>query len=460
MKPKLAASGLKSAAITALIALLAGCTAPMADVDAQGEGNAAQGEVITMWRPITSDAEQTYIQENFVDAYNATNPVNPVEVSYRDWNTAAQLQQASVAAGEGPDIIYTAGPSNALAYIQAGQLLPLNKYAEEFGWNDKIQPWALETGYSEANLYLIPETYETMLMLYSPETFEANGWSVASNRSDFDTFVQQSQDAGMTAIATGNKSWAPTTEHLLSVVLNNVAGPEAVYEALSGNKSWTDPEFVDAITTMKGWFDSKAMGGGSEMYFSTTVEELYNSIATDTASTYWTGSWAFNNVGEYFPEDGQGKSWDWSLVPPLSDRVSEPPVSIGIGRTIAVNAATKNPDGAAANINWLIKNPKAQLAKTAAIGVAPMPLMFDAADFPADIDPRVASLYQTIADAKTIGYLTWTFWPPKSNRYLYEEMDKVIVGDLSVEDYLAGLDALFAQELAEGLVPPRPNPSN
>jgi hypothetical protein len=39
-------------------------------------------------------------------------------------------------------------------------------------------------------------------------------------------------------------------------------------------------------------------------------------------------------------------------------------------------------------------------------------------------------------------------------------MDKVIVGDLSVSDYLAGLDALFAQELAEGLVPPRPNPSN
>jgi raffinose/stachyose/melibiose transport system substrate-binding protein len=165
-------------------------------------------------------------------------------------------------------------------------------------------------------------------------------------------------------------------------------------------------------------------------------------------------------VGDYFPEDSAGNSWDWSLVPSLSSRVSEAPVSIGIGRTIAVNASTKHADGVAAYINWLIDNPKAQLAKTAAVGVAPMPLRFEAGDFPSDMDSRVARLYQTIADAKTIGYLTWTFWPPKSNRYLYEQMDKVIVGDLSVSDYLSGLDTVFAEELSAGLVPPRPKPYN
>lgn len=443
-------SMISAGAIAVSAALLSGCV--------QGSATQVDSDTITMWRPITSDAEQAYIQEFFVDAYNATNPVNPINVIYRDWNTAAQLQQTAVASGSGPDIIYTAGPSNALAYLAADQLLPLTEYAEKFGWAEKIQPWAMETGYSGDDLYLIPETYETMMMLYSPEILEQNGLELPQSEEDFAAFLAGAQSAGLTPIATGSASWAPTTEHLLSVVLNNIAGPEAVYAALQGEKQWTDPEFTEAITTMKGWFDDAVMGGGSERYFTSTVEDLYSSLASGSASSYWTGSWAFNEVGSYFPEDGAGTSWDWSLVPGLSERVPTAPVSIGIGRTIAVNASTENPDGVAAYIDWLISNPAAQLEKTAEVGVAPMPLMYEDADFPADLDPRVRALYEAIAEADSIGYLTWTFWPPLTNKYLYEQMDRVIVGELSPEDYLAGLQEVFDQEFADGLVPPMPSP--
>ncbi len=60
------------------------------------------------------------------------------------------------------------------------------------------------------------------------------------------------------------------------------------------------------------------------------------------------------------------------------------------------------------------------------------------------------------AAANNYGYTTWTFWPPQSDLYIYEEIEKVWAGDLTVEEYLQGLQTLFDQEVAEGAVVPVP----
>ena len=60
-------------------------------------------------------------------------------------------------------------------------------------------------------------------------------------------------------------------------------------------------------------------------------------------------------------------------------------------------------------------------------------------------------------DQGRYGYTTWTFWPPKSDVYIYEEIEKVWAGDMTPEEYLLGLDELFAQELQAGEIPPIPD---
>jgi raffinose/stachyose/melibiose transport system substrate-binding protein len=54
------------------------------------------------------------------------------------------------------------------------------------------------------------------------------------------------------------------------------------------------------------------------------------------------------------------------------------------------------------------------------------------------------------------GYLTWTFWPPKSETYIIEEIEKVWAGDITVEEYLQGLQDIFTTEFEAGDVPPIP----
>ena len=36
------------------------------------------------------------------------------------------------------------------------------------------------------------------------------------------------------------------------------------------------------------------------------------------------------------------------------------------------------------------------------------------------------------------GYLTWTFWPPKSNAYLWEKIERVWSGQITALEYLEG----------------------
>lgn len=73
---------------------------------------------------------------------------------------------------------------------------------------------------------------------------------------------------------------------------------------------------------------------------------------------------------------------------------------------------------------------------------------------------RVVRAYAEISRASAddrYGYTTWTFWPPKSDVYIYEEVERVWTGEITVMDYLEGLQELFAEELAGGDIPPIPN---
>jgi raffinose/stachyose/melibiose transport system substrate-binding protein len=91
-------------------------------------------------------------------------------------------------------------------------------------------------------------------------------------------------------------------------------------------------------------------------------------------------------------------------------------------------------------------------------GNAPAPVRLTA-DALKTIDPRNARVFEELSaasDSNNYGYTTWTFWPPKSDLYIYEEVEKVWAKERTVEDYLAGLQKLFDEEVKAGDIPPIP----
>lgn len=444
--------------------LMAVLAAGSIGLGACAQGSATSGkadgvEPISMWRMFNSDDQRKEFETHFVDPWNELHPENPVELTIRDTANLYRLQRTAMASGSGPDIVFTGGPSYSLDYIRNGQVLNLNDYAEKYGWKEKFQDWAYETGVVDGGLYMVPESSEAMIMLYMPQVFEEHGWDIPEDADEFNALLKSAEDADMIPIIIGAGSWPDTPEWLVSIAFSNIAGPEATYQALSGEKPWTDPEFVDAITVLADWFHSGVIGGGSERFFTTTEPEVYSALADGTGAVYTVGSWSFEQAPALLGEmDSDDKTWDWAPFPSMTDEVPYPTFALGIGQELSINADTPHPDIVAEYLDWMISDPKGQLQATADYGAAPMPLMFDDDDFPADLDPRLKDFYLTLMKADGIGYTTWTFWGPKAHTYIVEGIDKVIVNSMTPEEYLQGLQEVYSAELADGNVPPRPNP--
>ena len=130
---------------------------------------------------------------------------------------------------------------------------------------------------------------------------------------------------------------------------------------------------------------------------------------------------------------------------------------IGIGSTWSINAASPNPDEAAKFLTYLF-SPDVQAMLLAECGSAPAPINMEA-DAMEGVDPRIARAFELFGEssnAGNYGYTTWTFWPPQSDVYIYEEIERVWDGQITTAEYLEGLNTLFAEELAAGDIPPIP----
>ncbi|GAA3708831.1 extracellular solute-binding protein [Nonomuraea antimicrobica] len=428
-----------------------------------GSGGGAGGDQITYWGAFQTKDLEKYFKENFIDAYNkaATGAdALKVNMTVKQIETIDRLTQTAVASGSGPDLIATFGPAQTLNYVGNGNLLPLDPYVAQYGWQDAFLPWALDAGRVDGKLYSLPANLETMAVFYNPATFAQHGWKPPTTLAEFEALCQDAKGKGMVPVGAGNAEWKPATEWDVTWVWNTFAGPTALYEALTGERRWTDPVFVDAINLLKGWFDKGWFGGSTDRYFTNKNSTVYSQLAGGGAALVFNGSWAFAEIGPYFGEAaGNDATWDFAPLPSLGSGVPAGVQPLSVGAAYSINKDCAQPARAADVLNYFVTDPARQLGTLAATGLPPAPVKVAEKDFPASTDPRVRRQYLALSSGANIGYTTWTFWPPKSDTYIYEQMEKVLVGQLSPQDYCAGLDKVFQEELKAGQRPPVPAPT-
>lgn len=441
---------LGAAQLTAASAVLAACGS---------SGSSSSKGSILFWEAFNSKDAQNYFQKNVVDAYNAKHSPK-VNLVIKQTGTMAQQQKTAMAAGRGPDIVIEDGPAQALVYTKAKQLMALDSYAKKYDWNSKLIAWALQTGVVDGKLYSVPNSYETMALFYNPGTFSKHGWKPPTNRADFEAICTEAKGKGIMPLAVGKADWQGTTEWFVTIFLNSYSGPEAVYQALQGKIKWSDPVFVDAIALLKSYFQKGWFGGSSQAYFTNKRATLDAALASGKAAMDLDGSWAISEYEPYFGKKaGNDARWDWAPIPSFSSHAPAGVYDLSVGGTYSINAKSKVADGAAELLDYMMSDLKTQAAGMSAVGQEPFPVPLKMSDFPKNADERVARMYIELGAAKNIGYTTWTFWPPKSDTFIINGMDKVITGDLTPAAYLGQLDTIFAAERKQGLVPPLPKPN-
>jgi raffinose/stachyose/melibiose transport system substrate-binding protein len=416
------------------------------------------GDSIATWAAFSDSATQKYFQSHTIDAYNKTAKTK-IELSVKQTATINQLMQTSLASGRGPDVIGSDGPTIVVDFADAGYLMPLDAYSKKYGWTSKVQKWALQTGVTGGKLYGIPTSYESMVMLYNTKTFKKYGWSPPTTRADFEKIANEAKAKGMTPVAAGNAEFRKATEWHVTAMFNNYAGPKAVYAALKGQKSWTSPEFVQSIALLQKYFQENWYGGGTENYFTYKFADLYNQLAEGKAAMMFTGSWGFDEIGPYFGKAaGNNADWNWAPVPRFSATAPTDSFVLAIGGDQSINKKSKHADDAAAFLNWTL-DPKRATAAVAAVSAQLPPIKVEPSDFPAGVDPRLKQFYLDLNSAKNVGYATWSSFPPQTDTYIYQSMDKVITGKMTPQAFCAGLDQVFKPELKAGKVPPLASPT-
>ncbi|MBE2272540.1 MAG: extracellular solute-binding protein [Anaerolinea sp.] len=359
----------------------------------------------------------------------------------------------ALAGGGGPDVVPIDGPVAAQQIASAGLLLPLDGYVVSEGWDTSFVPWALELGKVDGQLYTLPDSLETLLIWYNSTLFETNGWEIPTTMDEFFALMQTISDAGIIPLANAFGDYPPAHEWLVGAFLNHYAGPEMVYEALTGQREWTDPVFLEAITQLNTMVQNGWVDGGLDTFFTDSFDTVHAMVGSGEAAMTLEGSWFFPT--QYFgAEAGNDNEFNWFPFPTSSgDEV----YMTGIGAAWGINANTEHPEAAVEFLSWLF-SPAAQAERLTLCGFALAPIQISADAF-AETDPRVAQIYSRYGEAAAqgnYGYTTWTFFPSPSQIYLYEQIQNVYLGDLTPEAYLAGLAELFAQDLADGSVPPIP----
>ena len=409
--------------------------------------SAQEKKPISWWYETAAPENQENLQNLLVKVFNEAHPDQELSIDFRGQELDKQLRVAMLS-GSGPDIVYTAGPSYVASMAQAGQLLALDDYAQKLGWNDRVLPVFVELGKYNGKLYALPKTYETLGLFYNKTLFAKEGWTPPTTIAELEKLADAMLAKGLVPFAAGNADWRPTNEHYVSIVLNSVAGPDNVHKALKGEIPWTSEPFVKAIDTLNSWWQKGYFGPN---YFSLTGEQAFAQLATGTAGMSPTGTWNFQNVPRYFPQNNAEPGF---VGFPSDPAVGAPVYALGIGSTFSIAATSQNPDGAAAVIDYVFTDKFYGDMNSVWQGEWNTPLRdLSKVQMSPDVLPLYTETMKTLAasvNAGQYGYTTWTFLPPATVTYLVSGMEEVWLNKITTAQFLEKLDATFKQGAGGG----------
>lgn len=421
----------------------------------QGRALAQDGrKVVTFWFGQANSDGQAALRNDLVEAFNASQDKYLLQIEIKG-AAVNNLLKIALVAGNGPDIVQTAGPAYLTAIANAGQVLALDDFAEKYKWKERFLPALLNTSVYGGKLYALPRDYESIHLFYNKEVFSQNGWKLPTNRAEFEQVADAALAKGIIPFGAGNADWKGVNEWLMTVFLNNVAGPDNVRKALGGEMSWTAEPFVEAVNLSKAWFNKGYFG---KNYFSLTIEQSFLQVVSGKAAMAFGGTWSFGtkSYGMSKPDTVM----DVAPVPPLSAAVPAPLIHLACGATLSIAKTSQNPEGAAAVFEFMLSRKFYEAMNRDWPGKWALPVK----DLPPDMlkgigyplfEKTITSLHEGFSKGQ-YGFTTWTFWPNATNSYLIEGIEQVWLNKITTEAYLGRIQTLFSQESKEGKVPPLP----
>lgn len=292
-----------------------------------------------------------------------------VSRSTDDLNTTLKLALS----GNTPPDVFQAnnGRPQMGSFVKAGQLVPLDRYADAYGWKDRYPESVRQySSYSpdgktfgQGSLYGLPQVGEVVGIYYNAKKLAAAGVQPPKTWAEFETALATVKAKGEVPMMFGNLDKWPAI-HVFGTVQGRTTPADAVTQLAFGRKgaSWTTPENTKAAQTLVDWVDKG--------YF----EPGFNGEGYDPAwQAFSKGKGAFLIAGTWLQADLQkAMGGDVGfMLPPGQSADAKPVATGGTGLPFSVTSKSAHPDAAAAYINFITDAHAMQvLAKTGNLPVA------------------------------------------------------------------------------------------
>ncbi len=415
-------------------------------------------EPITLWFWGAPPNLQDAFQKVLVEPFNASQDKYELQMDYN--NDVDNNVRTAVLAGEGPDLVYTSGPSYIAPLAKAGALEPMDAYAEKFGWSDRLLKPVLDTCVQLGHLYCMPPALISDGMFYNKALLAEKGWAVPTTMAELETIMKAAQADGLYASVTGNKGWQPVNENYASIFINNMVGPAQFYEILSTGKGWDSPEMTAAIDESARWFKAGYLGGSD--YFSLNFDESISLVSQKKSPFFFAPSIGFQWATNYFTGP-TSEDFGFAPIPQMRADLPYPIYDLGVAFTLSINANSKVKDGAAEVLDLIFKPEFAANMAKVWPGYWGIPLK----EFPTD--PSATGLTKsfleamtamtTAVDKGTFGYKIGTFFPPATSQVMFEDIESVWLDKMTTADMLAKASTTYADEMSKGLTQTLPKPA-
>lgn len=442
-------AGLSTAGVAAS-SLLVSCgpePTPSPEVGATAVATPVPAEKVEVvwWTESAPESIKENIHEVLVEPFNASHP--NIELKLEFVAELAEKVRTAVAGGAGPDILETVGPTTSLEFYSAGQVVPLNDHADQFGWQDVMAPWAIAAGTTrDGEMFCTQLTQETMAMVYNKGLLDEKGWELPTGPNELAEVAEACMADGIAPYAAFGVGGANL---YITTILNDYASALKNYEFLTGQTPFTAQVFVDALDYLNMMIEGGWLG---DKYWDLQFGQEWPLLVEGEALMKMDGTWFFKSGAESLAQF----EWDVAPLPNLREDIIHT-WALGSGESLSISAGSENPDAAAEVLNYLYSDPaRAGQLIAAHPGEWNLPITnLTQEHLPDSVDPRQAKVLLGMAEAaeaKEIGYLTWSSWPPKTQGVLLDNLESMLKGDMSGDELCSMIQEQFETEVEQGNV--------
>ncbi len=318
-------------------------------VFAGGDGEEAEGDdVITLtalgYVDLTNEITTTNWEE-LLAGWEEAQPNIKIEWEYLFGEPYHNKLQSMAVAGQLPDLVFLWPGKRTGDVTGSGLVKDISSYVSPVA--DQFAPAAIAPQGANGEFYELPEQVTaTHVMFTNNRLLDELGLDFPETLAELLAQGDVIRDAGYIPIAMDNKDGWQMQSCFLSALVARTGGREWLDAARLGDASFTDDEFVDALTVIKTLFDADMFSPGINQ---ADYGEALNAFAAEEAVYLIDGGWRTNELIKLMAEDAH-EYVSYEVFPALPNEGGLPgATALVAGTGYGMNA---NLTGAKADAAW------------------------------------------------------------------------------------------------------------